>query len=179
MNNQGMGGHSLPNEGISKIWLTPPEILKVLGEFDLDPCAAPSPRPWSTAKRHIELPEDGLSVEWAGRVFLNPPYTQQMGVWLKKMAEHGSGIALVFARTETKIWQKYIWPYANSILFISGRLFFHYQDGHRGESNSGAPSVLIAYSESDTKILEESGIDGYLVKTAVQIRRDKNESTNR
>jgi hypothetical protein len=29
-------------------WLTPPGILKALGQFDLDPCA-PVNRPWDTA----------------------------------------------------------------------------------------------------------------------------------
>jgi hypothetical protein len=33
-------------------WLTPPEIVKALGTFDLDPCA-PAVRPWDTAKRHF------------------------------------------------------------------------------------------------------------------------------
>ena len=28
-------------------WLTPPEIIKSLGEFDLDPCS-PINRPWAT-----------------------------------------------------------------------------------------------------------------------------------
>jgi hypothetical protein len=32
----GMGGHTLPNEGDSKIWLTPKHILDRLGHFDLD-----------------------------------------------------------------------------------------------------------------------------------------------
>lgn len=31
-------------------WLTPPEILRALGEFDLDPCA-PVVRLWETAAR--------------------------------------------------------------------------------------------------------------------------------
>jgi hypothetical protein len=55
------------------IWLTPREIVTPLGPFELDPCAAPSPRPWPTAVRHIELPECGLTAKWEGRVWLNPP----------------------------------------------------------------------------------------------------------
>lgn len=30
-------------------WLTPPEIIQKLGEFDLDPCV-PDNRPWDTAR---------------------------------------------------------------------------------------------------------------------------------
>jgi hypothetical protein len=35
-------------------WLTPPEIIKSLGEFDLDPCS-PINRPWDTAKNHYTI----------------------------------------------------------------------------------------------------------------------------
>lgn len=51
-------------------WLTPPEILTALGgssSFDLDPCAAPLPRPWSTALRMNALEDGaGLALEWDG-----------------------------------------------------------------------------------------------------------------
>ena len=62
---KGMASHERGADS-STIWLTPPKLLAFLGEFDLDPCAAPSPRPWPTAKRHIELPDDGLAAEWGG-----------------------------------------------------------------------------------------------------------------
>lgn len=158
-----MGGHTLPGEGKSKIWLTPPDLLSRLGEFDLDPCAAPSPRPWPTATRHIELPEDGLRAKWIGRVWLNPPYTQGMDEWIGKMIHHGSGITLIFARTETALWQNLIWPNVHGILFLDGRLTFFTPDGKLGTSNSGAPSVLLAHSENDVVALRNSGLRGYLV----------------
>lgn len=53
-------------------WLTPPEILRALGEFDLDPCA-PVVRPWETAARHYTVQDDGLALPWEGRVWCNPP----------------------------------------------------------------------------------------------------------
>lgn len=37
-------------------WLTPPEIIKALGPFDLDPCA-PINRPWSTVTQHYTITE--------------------------------------------------------------------------------------------------------------------------
>src|SRR3546814_4162922 len=81
-------------------WLTPLPIVSALGPFDLDPCAAPSPRPWPTAARHIELPEDGFAAEWSGRVWMNPPYGSEMARWLDKLATHRNGCALIFARSE-------------------------------------------------------------------------------
>lgn len=161
---QGIGGHTLPNKGADVIWLTGPEILQPLGTFDLDPCAAPSPRPWSTALEHIELPDDGLDLPWHGRVWLNPPYDEHLGDWMQRMAAHRVGIALTFARTEIEIWQRWIWPYAHSVLFIAGRLYFHFPDGTRAKGNAGGPSALIAYSAKDSDILWLSGISGAFVE---------------
>lgn len=161
---QGIGGHTKPNKGEDVIWLTPRSILQPLGVFDLDPCAAPSPRPWPTALKHIELPDDGLALPWYGRVWLNPPYEEDLGDWMEHMAQHGSGIALTFARTETDTWQQWIWPCAHSILFIDGRLHFCFPDGTESKGNSGGPSALISYSEKDSSILWDSGIAGAFVK---------------
>lgn len=84
-------------------WLTPPEILAKLGTFDLDPCA-PECRPWDTAAKHYSKPQDGLQQPWTGRVWLNPPFGRQAVQWLRKLVEHGNGIALVPARTETAMF---------------------------------------------------------------------------
>lgn len=84
---------------------------------------------------------------WAGMVWCNPPYGKAMELWLNRLATHNNGIALVFARTETKAFFKYVWPLASSLLFIKGRLTFNYPDGTapRKGANSGGPSVLIGY----------------------------------
>jgi len=150
----------------SDTWLTPLQIISRLGDFDLDPCAAPSPRPWPTAKHHIEKPMDGLAERWEGRIWLNPPYGSAIGAWLGKMALHGSGIALTFARTETQAWHKWIWPYAWGVLFLERRLNFRLPDGTDPRKNSGGPSALIAYSLEDRDILWRSGIRGFLVEMA-------------
>lgn len=148
-------------------WLTPPEIIEKLGPFDLDPCS-PVLRPWDTAKYHYSLPvkllqPDGLCQDWFGRVWLNPPYGSQTGVWLRKLALHGNGIALVFARTETKMFFDWVWPYCTGILFYKGRITFYIESGERAKSNGGAPSVLIAYGEKNAEILKAAGIDGHFL----------------
>lgn len=160
---KGIGGHTKANNGAFDTWLTPLAIVRALGRFDLDPCAAPSPRPWPTAARHIELPEDGLEAAWAGRIWCNPPYGDKTGLWLKRLAEHGSGTALIFARTETADWHKWIWPFATAILFLKGRLHFYLPDGTRAHGNAGGPSALIAYGQQDAKILSICQIVGALV----------------
>lgn len=147
----------------STTYLTPPDILRTLGQFDLDPCAAPSPRPWPTAARHIELPEDGLAAEWSGRVWCNPPFGREAAAWLERMAAHGNGIALVPARTETVMFYRSVWGVASGVLFLRGRPHFHREDGARLPFNSGAPIALIAYGESNAGSLQASGL-GALVR---------------
>lgn len=143
-------------------WLTPPDLIRALGEFDLDPCA-PRLRPWPTAKCHYTLQEDGLRQPWFGRVWLNPPYGHQTSKWLARLAQHGNGIALIFARTETRMFFEHIWDQARAILFLRGRLTFYNQDGTRPHNSGGAPSCLVAYGAINAVALANSGLDGKLV----------------
>lgn len=140
-------------------WLTPPEILAKLGRFDLDPCApALDRRPWSTADRHFTAEDDGLSLQWNGRVWMNPPFGREAVKWLRKMAQHGNGIALIPARTETAMFYECVWGRADAVLFIQGRPHFHYIDGSRAPFNSGAPIALIAYGQHNVDALRQSGL---------------------
>ncbi len=133
-----------------------------LGPFDLDPCAA-DPMPWSTAGTMWTAEDDGRLREWFGRVWLNPPYGPELGDWLRLMAIHGRGMALVFARTETRAFHRHVWPRASALRFIRGRINFYTPDGKRSPQNAGGPSVLIAYGEADAERLATCCIDGAFV----------------
>lgn len=158
----GMGGHQSARM-MKDEWITPINIIEGLGEFDLDPCS-PIDRPWDTAKKHYNILDDGFTKEWEGRVWLNPPYGQEAVKWLDKLATHGNGIALIFARTETKMFFDQVWDKADAILFFRGRLCFHHVDDTRARANAGAPSVLIAYGENNVKTLEEVKDWGKLIR---------------
>lgn len=144
-------------------WLTPPNIIEALGDFDLDPCAPINP-PWNTAKNHLNINDDGLSKPWFGRVWCNPPYGRCTWTWLHKLAKHGNGIALTFARTETKGFHNEIWNKANAIFFFKGRLKFYHVNGIKSVNSAGAPSCLIAYGKNNVKALENFNGSGYLVR---------------
>ena len=148
-------------------WLTPPHVLNALGKFHLDPCA-PVTRPWEMADQHYTVNDNGLTQPWQGRVWLNPPYGLEAAQWLARLAAHGTGTALIFARTETEMFFEYVWSKASALLFLKGRLHFHYVDGARAAANGGAPSVLIAYGEKDAEILRASGLAGAFVPLAQQ-----------
>lgn len=138
-------------------WLTPPSILAPLGEFDLDPCA-PIVRPWDTAKHHYTINDDGLLKPWIGRVWCNPPFGREAVKWLERMAQHGNGIALIPARTETAMFYETVWGVSTGVLFIKGRPHFHYVCGKRAPFNSGAPIALVAYGENNLAYLKASGL---------------------
>jgi hypothetical protein len=156
-----MGGHQSARMGKDE-WLTPPSIIDALGQFDLDPCSPAYP-PRKIAEATYTIHDDGLVQPWKGRVWLNPPYGGSTGKWLARLAEHGNGIALIFARVETAAWFENVWPKASAVLFIRGRLFFHHADGSRAPHNSGAPSALVAYGKNNSQALSCSGIDGQLI----------------
>lgn len=103
--------------------------------------------------------------EWFGRVWMNPPYGTPtiVGPWMRRMAEHNRGIALIFARTETELFFETVWGRANALLFLKGRLHFHHVDGTRAAANAGAPSVLIAYGDDDATTLRDCSIPGQFV----------------
>lgn len=143
-------------------WLTPPYIINALGKFDLDP-SAPIVRLFDTAERHFTINEDGLSQPWEGRIWLNPPYGDQTTKWVQRLAEHGNGIALIFARTETATFFPWVWEHATALLFLKGRVKFYNVDGSQG-GTAGAPSVLIAYGANNAEALQRSGLDGRVVR---------------
>lgn len=163
MSGLGIGGHHRGFRGRTNDWLTPPDLLQKLGSFDLDPCC-PESMPWKTAPVMYTPAMDGLSMEWEGRTFVNPPYGPETGKWLSRLASHKCGTALIFARTETEMFFDHVWDKAKAVLFIRGRLHFYDVEGNRSKANAGAPSVLIAYSEADARTLKKSSIPGKFIK---------------
>lgn len=151
-------------------WLTPPEILASLGGFDMDPCASQF-QPWRTAAREYTIADDGLAREWSGRVWCNPPYGPHAEKFLKRMAEHRNGIALIFARTETRAFQEYCWNGADGMLFMAGRIRFRVPGGAVA-GPAGAPSVLVAYGAHNVEALRSSRIKGYVVDLHNHIAAD-------
>lgn len=144
-------------------WLTPPNIIESLGVFDLDPCSPhPERRPWPTAINHFWEELDGLSREWNGRVWCNPPYGRETFKWIDKLSIHGNGIALIFARTETRGFHEHIWNKANALFFFKGRIAFHHVSGKKG-GTANAPSCLVVFGKNNIEAVKKSGLSGKLV----------------
>lgn len=154
----GLGG----NEQRETRWLTPRYVVDSLGEFDLDPAGAPG----HALARKTYLPEngeDGLTLPWEGRVWLNPPYGREQIPFLEKMVEHNYGTVLVFAAVETALWHDTVWPHASAVFFPRGRFTFLRADGIAAKANSGKPSALIAFGEEDAERLRTSPLPGKFI----------------
>lgn len=152
--------------GKSQVHLTPRRILDPLGSFDLDPCGN-DPRPWDCATVTYTEKDDGLTLPWFGRPWLNPPFHRfQIAAWLRRMAAHNRGIVLVHARTETD-WFNILRENATALFWIAGRVIFCRPDGspqiitkptskYFGKSaNSGAPVLLASFGFDDSDVLSE------------------------
>ena len=114
-------------------WKTPKALYKALDaefRFTFDPCP-PSPT------------FDGLTVDWGGVNYVNPPYGRQIGLWLKKAVEEQANgktsVFLIPSRTDTKWWHEYVMN-STEIRFIKGRLHF---DDH--VSPAPFPSALVIF----------------------------------
>lgn len=103
-------------------------VIDVLGEIDLDPCSNSKDTPNVPALYHYTVEDDGLSLPWVGKVYMNPPYGRSIGEWVNKLTESldtgvTEAIALVPARVDTQWWNALTARYS-MVCFISGRLTF-------------------------------------------------------
>jgi hypothetical protein len=160
--------------GESDEWLSPPDIVRRLGPFNLDPCTpVVIPDGFRFADECWNIHDCGLLTEWPreSRVWLNPPYSS-IGRWLGKAARHRNSIAIMFARTETRVWFESVWPAASGLLFLKGRPTFYRPDGTPGKGNAGGPIVLVAYGASNADALAYSGLPGAFV-SRIQVQPER------
>lgn len=173
-------------------WYTPAWIFEELGlEFDLDPCHPIERLLWVPAARRYTVLDNGLVQVWDGSVWLNPPYDPPeqpcktkcdkkrclerghcvdeyvpgLVDWMAKMHEHGRGVALVFARTDTDWFARYV-AEADGVLFLRRRVRFVGADGKPkpgkdGKVGSpGAGSMLVAWGLLEREALMAMAMRG-------------------
>ena len=115
-------------------WSTPQDLFDQLNNefgFELDVCATAEN---AKCARYFTEADDGLAQSWEGVCWMNPPYGQVIGDWVRKAWEAGQAgatvVCLVPARVDTGWW----WDYARfgEVRFLRGRLKF-------GGGDTGAP----------------------------------------
>ncbi len=108
--------------------------------FTLDVCASLENH---KCARYFTAADDGLSQEWSGVCWMNPPYGRTIGRWMRKARESAAAgatvVCLLPARTDTAWWHDNI-EAADPPRFIRGRLKF-------GGAKTGAPfpSVVLVF----------------------------------
>lgn len=85
-----------------------------------------------------------------------PPYGRETFKWLAKLAEHKSGIALIFARTETTGFHQEVWKKAHGVFFFKGRLSFGVSGTGELKDRCNAPSCLVSYSHTDSAAIHQA-----------------------
>lgn len=116
-------------------WMTPLWLYEKLDhgfKFDLDPAATAEN---TLAEKYYDKEWSGLTNEWFGSVYVNPPYSQ-LKKWVKKGFEEANNnphvksvVMLVPARTDTQAWWEYIRH--GEVRFLPGRLKFRLSDADK------------------------------------------------
>lgn len=142
--------------GKSDDWYTPLSVFSALGcQFDMDVAAAPD-RAFVPADAYIS--KDGLDTEWAGFVWMNPPFGGRNGLtpWLDRFFEHGNGIALTPDRTSAP-WFWPAWARADMVLFTR-KLRFVRPDGSEGRSPSNGTALFAAGAQGCEALCRAAGL---------------------
>ena len=95
-------------------------------------------------------------------MWLNPPYGRHTITWLAKMNDHRNGVALIFARTDTRWFHLYAVK-ADAILFLRGRIAFIDGQDNTKQQGSTAASMLLAWGTQSIESLKKMKAYGFLV----------------
>lgn len=135
---------------------TPKYIIDAIGDIDLDPCAGLTTKIGTVENWNIERGENGLSKEWFGFVFCNPPFSEK-DLWIEKMLKHRNGILLLPERGSAP-WFGRIAKECDKYFVIGKKINFI-----GGTSSSNIGSVFFLFGMEAIKRINASGLPGHLV----------------
>ncbi len=134
-------------------YYTPEWVYSPLGYFDADYCAGPGT---CVAARNYTRDDDGLSMEWNGFVWCNPPFSAKQ-VWIRRMKAHDHGIMLLPASPSTP-WFSDLANHCGHVFFIGRKVNFVGGTG----SNFGG-SCLFPFGLEGLSRLRTTSLVGYLM----------------
>ena len=116
---------------------------KVMGSIDLDPASNDMAQEIVKAGVYHTIDDDGLTKEWAGNVWMNPPYTSLIiNKFINKIVEHyqaceiSQAIVLTNNNTDTS-WFHAGMKSAAAVCLTSGRINFIKRDGSTSSPTNG------------------------------------------
>ena len=139
-------------------WETPPDLFADLeaefGPFNLDVCATDLN---AKVVPFFSPEDDGLSRDWYGVCWCNPPYGRQIGKWIAKAHEEARAgrattVMLIPSRTDTAYWHEHV-MFASLVRFLRGRVRF-LRDGEPGDAAPFPSAVVVFRAEATMNDLD-------------------------
>jgi len=151
-------------------WYTPSVYVEAaraaMGSIDLDPASCDVAQETVKAAEFFTITDDGLSREWFGNVWLNPPYSKDLiGKFATKVVEESArfdqAIVLVNNATETA-WFQSMARACNAICLFSGRIKFNDRTGNPANTPVQGQAALY-FGENVTGFMESFDSLGIVV----------------
>jgi len=148
--------HVSNNSGENE-WYTPECYIEsarlVMGSIDLDPASSIIANERVKANKFYTQDEDGLSFDWYGNVWMNPPYSQPLIFqFISKIVESkdiNQAIILVNNGTETQ-WGQLLINNSSAVCFHQSRIRFFDKYGNLGQAPlQGQMICYIGSNEND------------------------------
>lgn len=122
--------HVANNSGENE-WYTPAQYVesarRVMGSIDLDPASSEIANKRVGATTIFTKDDDGLSMDWFGNIWMNPPYAQPLiSQFIEKLTANRTfeqAIVLVNNATETQ-WGQMLLRASDAVCFHQGRIRF-------------------------------------------------------
>ena len=140
-------------------WYTPRWIFDALGlEFEMDVCS-PINTKYSTvpAKQRFNIKTNGLTQDWSGLIWCNPPYSEPEP-WAEKMIKHNNGIFLTSIPMNA-LWASKVWSSCGGLRLFQSIVFV------RPDGSEERPALwlqIAAFGEQATQALRDMKIPEYL-----------------
>jgi phage N-6-adenine-methyltransferase len=151
---------------LKDVWQTPNDILELVGNIDLDPCAGEDTHIGDVNYSNKDV--NGLKENWFGRTFVNPPFSEKKK-WLKKAVEEVEYTECIFFVTPdgtdtVSWWHKYV-TQADCIWFSEGRISYIDPDTGEKQKNPTFGTAVSMFGEPGKKTLRRFNKEGQLLKT--------------
>ena len=126
-------------------WYTPKKYIEsarlVMGSIDLDPASNDKAQEVVRAKEYFTINDDGLSKQWNGNIWMNPPYSaKEIKLFIAKLFDiktsFNSAIVLTNNSADTS-WFNSLANRSDAMCFTTGRISFYNSDGESSAPTNG------------------------------------------
>jgi len=156
--------------------------VRTMGAIDVDPAADPGHQ--IPASTHYTKAENGLKHEWKGRVWLNPPFGQDVIIWFEKLEiEYSSGnvteaVVLWKAAVETEAFRT-LAGITSLVAYPHARINFIPGSGgqHGGKGSNFSPTLFYIGKNCDRFIEAYSDISDIWQPVRLSVKQKKKGQT--